>query len=217
MPCKRPSAEVGPAQQAASILDDLLRDVEAERGFILFQAISSESEGLMVGRNRQGERAESRSVASRHDGERAENGESWPPEDAASPDFGRDVDPARVLAFPLFLYERVVGAVCVERSQLGAPFAIADRDLLLILSHQIPVAFEIARLMTEREQLQASLEQGHKMEAVGQLAGGVAHDFNNMLMAIRASLDLLGGRKDSKSALRRSSRSSRAPRSAPPS
>ena len=146
---------MGPAQQAASILDDLLRDVEAERGFILFQAISSESEGLVVGRNRQGEtglkaeawhRAMMESVR--------ENGESWPPEHAASPDFGRDVDPARVLAFPLFLYERVVGAVCVERSRSSAPFAIADRDLLLILSHQIPVAFEIARLMSEREQLQ---------------------------------------------------------------
>jgi signal transduction histidine kinase len=192
---KRPSAEVGPAQQAASILDDLLRDVEAERGFILFQAISSESEGLVVGRNRQGEtgvKAEAWHQAMMESVR--ENGESWPPENASSPDFGRDVDPARVLAFPLFLYERVVGAVCIERSRSSAPFAIADRDLVLILSHQIPVAFEIARLMAEREQLQSSLEQGHKMEAVGQLAGGVAHDFNNMLMAIRASLDLLGGR-----------------------
>jgi signal transduction histidine kinase/CheY-like chemotaxis protein/tetratricopeptide (TPR) repeat protein len=192
---RRPSAEVGPAQQAASILDDLLRDVEAERGFILFQALSGESEGLVVGRNRHGEtgvKAEAWHHAMMESVR--EHGESWPPENAASPDFGRDVDPARVLAFPLFLYERVVGAVCIERSRSSAPFAIADRDLLLILSHQIPVAFEIARLMAEREQLQSSLEQGHKMEAVGQLAGGVAHDFNNMLMAIRASLDLLGGR-----------------------
>jgi signal transduction histidine kinase/DNA-binding response OmpR family regulator len=47
--------------------------------------------------------------------------------------------------------------------------------------------------ITEKLRDEAALRQGQKMEATGQLTGGMAHDFNNILQVIRANLDLLKG------------------------
>jgi PAS domain S-box-containing protein len=65
---------------------------------------------------------------------------------------------------------------------------MGGRDHLLGIFHDLT---ERRQAGAERERLEAQLHQAQKLEAVGQLAGGVAHDFNNILFSMMMMIGLL--------------------------
>src|SRR5207237_4694170 len=65
-----------------------------------------------------------------------------------------------------------------------------------ITSHQLPFAGRPARLVlahdiTERKIIEAQLLRTQRMESIGTLAGGIAHDLNNVLSPILMSVEIL--------------------------
>lgn len=66
-----------------------------------------------------------------------------------------------------------------------------------LTTHQGRPAWQgLVRDISERESLRAQLQQAQRHQAVGVLAGGVAHEFNNLLMALGGYLQLLRERLD---------------------
>ncbi|MCA8962939.1 MAG: response regulator, partial [Planctomycetes bacterium] len=96
------------------------------------------------------------------------------------------------------VHERLAMPSLAHRSAIVSPHRLANGEIRKVEMRttsmdyrERQVFFAIVHDVTERERLETELRQSQKHEAIGQIAGGVAHDFNNTLTVINGSLEEL--------------------------
>jgi len=98
--------------------------------------------------------------------------------------FRRALEPLRKGELEVLVFETV------HRRKDGSEYSV-EVHLQHLPAGSRPVYLAVINDITERVQAEAQFRQAQKMEAVGRLAGGVAHDFNNQVFVITGYCDLL--------------------------
>lgn len=100
----------------------------------------------------------------------------------------------RLMFTPVLVEGSLVGQVVLANSERS----YTPRDLLFLerLSDFFAIALHRQRAASEEEQIRQQLVQSQRMESLGKLVGGIAHDLNNILTAIQGGAELLKLERD---------------------
>ncbi len=92
---------------------------------------------------------------------------------------------------PLRIKDRLIGVLALHRNRDFRLFSAEDLQLLAGLASAATVALENARLSRQLRQSETVLERANRLSSLGTLAGGIAHEIRNPLVAVKTFLDLL--------------------------
>ncbi len=103
-----------------------------------------------------------------------------------------------VACVPVTIKQQIVGAIEVINKKQGDSFSEKDLALLSIIANQVGITLENIRLLGELDKslydlkkAQNQIIQTEKLRAIGEMASGVAHNFNNLLMGIQGNVSLV--------------------------
>jgi len=95
------------------------------------------------------------------------------------------------LVIPVYYSGKISGIICLEEKQSGNTYTDEELDVLQTFANQIGLAFENARLIQQRIDLEGKFYRSENLNALGRLTTTLSHEIKNPLSSIKAIVQVL--------------------------